>query len=68
MDDFRQVGAVLVGVVAAGELFVTEFLLGMGAGDPDLRDPVDHVDGQAEAVDLVLDGQLQGVLMLPFSL
>ena len=59
IDNLRHVNAVLVGIMTACYLPVPELLLGMGAGDMQTRHPVDHVDCQAETVNLVLDGQLQ---------
>ena len=47
----------LVGIVAALELPVAQALLDVRTGHAQGGDAVDGVDGQAETVDFVLDGQ-----------
>ena len=49
----------LVRVVAAFDLLVQEALLGVAADLLQTRHAVDHVHRQAEAVDVVVDRQLQ---------
>ena len=51
----------LVRVVLTVDLCVTQLLLGVRAGHPEARDPIDDVAGEAEAVDLVEDGEIEGV-------
>lgn len=53
IGDLGFVYAVFVGIVAAGDLHAAQFFLDVRARDVKARNPVDHVDGQAEAVDLV---------------
>src|SRR4030095_14916531 len=57
--DFRFIDAVLVGVVLAADLPVAEFLLGMRPSHLQGGDAGDDVDGQAKAVDLVLNGEIE---------
>ena len=57
--DLGFVDAVLVGVTLAFDLHVAQLLLGMSAGHVQRRHAVDHVHRQAEAVDLILDGQVK---------
>src|SRR5262249_13528128 len=55
----RLVDAVLVGVIAALDLAVHQLVASVAADGAELRHPVDGVHRQAEAIDLVLDRQLQ---------
>ncbi len=48
-----------MGVLKTRDLAVPEPLLRVRAGVAEARDAVDDVDGQAEAVDLVLDRELE---------
>ena len=48
----------LVGVGPASDLLVAEFLPGVAPDPLQPGDAVDGVDGQAEAIGLVVDGQL----------
>src|SRR5437667_8203594 len=57
--DLRLVDPVLIGVLLALDLRVAQLLLGVGPHPLQGRHPIDDVDGQAEAVDLVLDGQVE---------
>src|SRR5688572_468582 len=57
--DLGLIDAVLVGVVLALDLHITQYLLGVGAGSLQGGYAVDDVDGDAEAVDLILDGQIE---------
>src|ERR1041384_2472790 len=50
----------LVRVTHAVQLPIAEALLGVGADPLEFRNAVDRLDGQAEAVDSVLDRELQG--------
>ena len=53
------VGTVLVRVVLTSDLFIEKFRQG-GAADPlQSRDVLDHIHGQCEAIDFILDRQLQ---------
>src|SRR6266511_3237563 len=53
------VDTVLVGVALAVDLHVAQLLLDVRAGHVQARDPIDDVDREAEAVDLVADGQIE---------
>src|SRR5262249_31991971 len=57
--DLGLVHTELVGVVLAVDLHVAQLLLDVGAAYLKTRHPIDDVDGDAEAVDLVLDGQIE---------
>src|SRR5262245_52678333 len=57
--DLRLVDAVLVCESLALDLLVAELLLGVRAAGAQRRHPVDRVDREAEAVDLVLDRQVE---------
>ena len=59
--DFGLVHSVLVRVVLTVDLCVTHLLLDVRAGHPEARDPIDDVAGEAEAVDLVENGEIEGV-------
>src|SRR5215467_11028009 len=63
--ELGHVDAVLVSVLLALELAVPQLLLGVGARALQRRDAVDDVHGQAEAIDLVLDGQIQRRVDVP---
>ena len=54
-----SIDAELVGVVLASDLFVEQGLANTGAGDAETGRPIDCVNGQAEAVSLVTDGQFK---------
>ena len=56
---FGLIDAVLVRVVHALDLHIAELLLRVRAGHLEPRHAVDDIHRQCEAVDLVLDGQLQ---------
>ena len=49
----------LVRIVAAPDLQIAKLLLRVRSRNAQPRDAVDHVDRQAETVDLVVDGQFQ---------
>src|SRR6516165_5111749 len=53
------VQAVLTGVLQAVELHVPELLLGVGPDSLQFGNTIDGVNGQAEAIDFVFNGQLQ---------
>src|SRR6266403_4839650 len=53
------IDAELVGVIFAGDLLVEQGLANTGAGDAETGYPIDSVNGQAEAVSLVADGQFK---------
>src|SRR4029450_603472 len=55
----RLVNSVLVGIALAVDLHVAQLLLDMRAGDPQARYPIDDVDRETEAVDLVTNGQIE---------
>src|SRR5437660_11097375 len=57
--DLRFIGTVFVGVIAAGDLFVSEIILGMGAGHLKARHPISRFDCDAKAVDSVTNRQLE---------
>ena len=46
-------------MVLTGDLLVEQGLANTGTGDTETRDPVDRVDGQAETVGLVANGEFQ---------
>src|SRR5262249_55437180 len=52
------VDAMLVGIQHTSDLHILELLFGVRAGRLELRHAVDHIDGQSEAVDFVIDCQL----------
>jgi hypothetical protein len=56
------------GVVWAGDLLVEQGLAQAGAGGTDPGDPVDGVDGQTEAVDLVADSEFPPRIDVSFLL
>src|SRR5208337_5665398 len=56
--NIRLIYAVLVRVVQALNLDVAELFLGVSADPLKSRHAIDHVSGQAVAVDLVFNGQL----------
>ena len=58
----------LVGVVLAFDLHVAQYFFGVGARHLQRRDPIDHVDRQAEAIDLVLNGQIERRVDVSFFL
>lgn len=58
----------LIGIVLALDLHVAELFLGVGTGYLERGYPVDHIDGEAEPVDLILDGQFQRSVDVPFLL
>lgn len=68
MAKLRLVHTVLVGVVAGFNLHVAEFLLGMGTRHLKTGEAINGINGKTKAINLIIDGQLKGVLMLPFSL
>src|SRR5205807_6494676 len=55
----RPVCAVLVGIISARYLFVKEFLFCVGTDSLKLRNAFNNIHGQAEPINVVLDGQLQ---------
>ena len=57
--DLRCIHAVGVGVAAVFLDLVLHPLLDVGSAGAEALDPVDHIDHQVEAVDLVADGQFQ---------
>src|SRR5262249_12834501 len=59
LTEFGLVDPVLVGVALGVDLHVAQPLLGMGAGDLQARHAIDHVYREAEAVDLVLNGEIE---------
>src|SRR5258708_24338647 len=54
-----SINAELVGVIFAGDLLIEQGLANTGPGDAERGHPIDGVNGQAEAVSLVPDGQFQ---------
>src|SRR5262249_52043801 len=61
----RQVDAVLVSIITTGDLHVAELLPRVRPDGAQPGHTVDHADRQREAVELVLDGQLQGRVDVP---
>src|SRR5262249_23431509 len=59
IPNLRRIHAELVGVIFTCDLLVQQGLASARPGDAETRHAVDRVDGQAEAVGLVADGQLQ---------
>jgi hypothetical protein len=57
--DLGTIHAEFVGVLFTRDLLVDEVLANAGAGDAETRHPVNRIDGQAEAIGLIPDGQLQ---------
>src|SRR5881394_2235512 len=53
--DLGLVGAELISIGLRLDLHVPQLLLSVGSGNLQLRNAVNHVDRQAESVDLVLD-------------
>ena len=66
--DLGVIDAMLVSVVLALDLQIAELLFCVSADPLQLRHAVDHVDGQAEAIDLVLDGQIERRVDVSFFL
>ncbi len=66
--DFWQVGAVLIRVIDALDLPVAQRLFGVCTGCLKRWDAVNDIHGEAEAVDLVLDGQIEGRVDVAFFL
>src|SRR5215470_15816867 len=54
-----SIDAELVGVILGSDLFVEQGLANAGAGDAETGHPIDSVNGQAEAVSLVTNGQFK---------
>ena len=59
LDYVRSIGAVFVGVLAAGYLHVPELFLCVGAGSLEPGYAVYGVDSQGEAVYLIFDSQFE---------
>src|ERR1700758_2583087 len=57
--DFRRIHAELPGVMLTCDLLVEQGLASARSGDVETRYAVDRVDGEAEAVGLITNGQLQ---------
>src|SRR5215510_2770605 len=57
--DVGPIDAELVGVLFTGDLLVEEGLASVGACGAEPRDPVNRIDGKAEAVGLIADGEFQ---------
>src|SRR5450755_1879220 len=59
MHNFGFVNTVLIGIAAAFDLLISEVLLRMRARRFQARNSVNHVHGDAETVDLILNSQFQ---------
>src|SRR5262245_31737615 len=57
--DLGLVDPVLVGVALAIDLYVAQLLFDMRAGNTKPRHAIDDVDGEAETIDLVSNGQIE---------
>ena len=57
--DFRRIHPELPGVVLTGDLLVEQGLASARSGDVETRHAVDRVNGEAEAVGLIANGQFQ---------
>jgi hypothetical protein len=57
--DFRRIHAKLPGVMLTCDLLVEQSLASARSGDVETRHAVDRVDGEAEAVGLIANGQFQ---------
>src|SRR5262249_9364421 len=54
-----SIDAELVGVILGSDLFVEQGIANTGAGDAETGHSIDSVNGQAEAVSLVTNGQFK---------
>src|SRR5262245_43589833 len=68
VPEFGLVDAVLVGIVLAVDLEVAKLLLRMCSAGLELRHAINHVHGQREPVDLILDGKLERRVNVPLLL
>src|SRR6476659_6152082 len=57
--DLGRIYTELVGMLFTRDLLVEQSLAHAGAGDTETGHPVDGVDGQAEAIGLIADGEFQ---------
>ena len=57
--DVGTIHAELVGVLFTRDLLVEEGLANVGACNPEPRDPVNRIDGEAKAVGLITDSEFQ---------
>ena len=57
--DLWRIYTELVGMLFTRDLLVEQSLAHAGAGDTETGHPVDGVDGQAEAIGLIADGEFQ---------
>jgi len=55
-------------MIPAGDLLVEQGLANTGTDDSETRHAIDGVNGQAEAISLVPDGQFQGRINIAFFL
>ena len=62
------IDAMLVSVVPALNLQIVEFLFCVSSDSLQFRDAVNRIDGQTEAIDLVLDGQIEWCVDVSFFL
>ncbi len=68
VTEFRFIDAMLVGIIAVLDNLILQPLLDMGSGNPKLGNPVDDIDRQIKAIDLIPDGQLKGGIDIAFFL